>query len=378
MSNSGMNISKDTLNSALLPDRDEDENNTSGLSKERIDLELDAENKKQQGSQWIWYSLSAAIICAVCNSMISELSVLGFEGLLYLQPGATFSGLMFFLYLSARNHLNHGNFSPEISMKNESSGKIEWQNLIQFLLYALVYLTYQSLVVLTFNFSLQANVNPGLVSTIWATTPLFAGFLDYMLFGQRLTMKHFIGVICLTVCVACISITPVIYSADPNDNLKTQTMQPWVPVTLALISPIFFATSNIQTKFLTTKKNFDSFKLSFGAFTFVGIILTCFLIPKFWDPNFNLKNLLIGSLGSILNSIGLSLIAQACATGPIGPAVSLVNLNTIIFTIIEAFKLWKFPKGLEIFGLAIGFTGAMVLSMPDQMERLFRFLTCKK
>jgi len=86
-------------------------------------------------------------------------------------------------------------------------------------------------------------------------------------------------------------------------------MQPWIPVTLALISPIFFATSNIQTKYLTTKRNFDSFKLSFGAFTIVGIILTGFLIPKFWEPNFSYKNLLIGSLGSILNSFGLALIA---------------------------------------------------------------------
>lgn len=207
-----------------------------------------------------------------------------------------------------------------------------------FILFALVYLTYQTLVVLTFNFSLQAGVNPGLVSTIWATTPLFAGFLDYVLFGQRLTKKHFIGVICLAICVVCISLTPMIYGKD-NASL-VQTVQPWIPVTLALISPVFFATSNIQTKYLTTKRNFNSSKLSFGAFASVGIILTCFLIPQFSSESFSYRNLIVGTIGSILNTIGLSLIAKACTVGPVGPVVSLVNLNTILFTIIEAVKLW--------------------------------------
>lgn len=125
-----------------------------------------------------------------------------------------------------------------------------------------------------------------------------------------------------------------------SDASLVQTVQPWIPVTLALISPVFFATSNIQTKYLTTKRNFDSSKLSFGAFAVVGIILTFFLIPKFSSESFSYRNLIVGTIGSILNTIGLSLIAKACTLGPVGPVVSLVNLNTILFTMIEAFKLW--------------------------------------
>eukprot|EP00347_Sterkiella_histriomuscorum_P009767 403339972 len=328
------------------------------------------DEKLRQGKQWIGYSLAAAFVCAACNSMISDISILGFEGLLYLQPGATLSGFVFFSYLSIQNYAEKGSFKVDLNLKH-------WYNILMFVMFSLVYLTYQTLVVLTFNFSLQANVNPGLVSTIWATTPLFAGFMDYVLFGQRLTKKHLIGVICLAFCVVCISLTPVIYA--PQQSNKIQTIQPWVPVTLALISPIFFATSNIQTKYLTTKRGFDAAKLSFGAFTIVGLILSGFLIPIIQNSEtFSIRNLIVGTLGSILNTIGLSLIAKACTIGPVGPAVSLVNLNTIMFTIIEAFKLWQFPRGLEIFGLTVGFTGAMVLSMPDQMEALWRFITCKR
>lgn len=169
------------------------------------------------------------------------------------------------------------------------------------------------------------------------------------------------------------------YKSTATDSIDTiQAIETWIPITLALVTPLFFASSNIQTKYLTTKLNFDASRLSFGSFILVGVILTGILIPQMFLPGFVFKYLIVGTIGSISNVIGLVFMAKACSTGPIGPAMALSNMNTIIFSIVEAIKQQKMPRGLEIAGLLIGFTGALVISIPEYMENLFRIFTCRK
>ena len=44
---------------------------------------------------WVYYSLLAAGLLALCNTTMSDLSSIGVEGLLYLSPGNLICGLMF-------------------------------------------------------------------------------------------------------------------------------------------------------------------------------------------------------------------------------------------------------------------------------------------
>ena len=90
------------------------------------------------------------------------------------------------------------------------NGSLNMNNLSWFVFYCLIYFTFQTIVVLTFQYCLLANVNAGIVSTIWSITPLFAAKFDYLLFGESLTRKHLIGLVCLVLCVGCISIGGVI------------------------------------------------------------------------------------------------------------------------------------------------------------------------
>lgn len=103
---------------------------------------------------------------------------------------------------------------------------------------------------------------------------------------------------------------------------------------LAVIAPFFFATSNITAKFLTNKKGFEATKISFGSFFVVGAIL---IVVLFWKTEINPTYLLIGTIGSVLNTLGLTFLALACSSGPVGPATALSNLHTLLFTIIQAF-----------------------------------------
>lgn len=53
------------------------------------------EYSQQSDKSWIFHSLLAAVLIAVCNTTITDLSALGVEGLMYLFPGNILCGLMY-------------------------------------------------------------------------------------------------------------------------------------------------------------------------------------------------------------------------------------------------------------------------------------------
>ena len=93
-------------------------------------------------------------------------------------------------------------------------GKVEWGNIGWFTFYCLNYVTYQTIVVLTFYFCILASLNAGVVTTIWSITPLFTAMFAFILFGERLSHKHLIGLVCLVLCVALISMNELILRSN--------------------------------------------------------------------------------------------------------------------------------------------------------------------
>lgn len=116
--------------------------------------------------------------------------------------------------------------------------------------------------ILTFYFSALADVNPGIITTIWAINPLFTAILDFLIYGQRLQKFHIAGILCLVFCVAFISLSKVGNKPEENEPQVSQAQYPqphqvivpdhdaetelypiWIPVLFGIITPIFFATS---------------------------------------------------------------------------------------------------------------------------------------
>lgn len=49
----------------------------------------------EQKHAWVYYSLAASVLIALCNTSMSDLSKLGIEGTLYLAPGSMLCGLIY-------------------------------------------------------------------------------------------------------------------------------------------------------------------------------------------------------------------------------------------------------------------------------------------
>ena len=145
-----------------------------------------------------------------------------------------------------------------------------------------------------------------------------------------------------------------------------------------MITPVFFVSTGLSAKHLIVNKGFDSFKLSFASYAFVGFFLFCILIfQSMNDPDFNTKLLAIGTFGSIINTLGIVLIVKANSIGPMGPVNALSSISTIMFSAVQAFRFMKMPSYLEFIGMFVGILGSLVLTIPNHLERLFKCLTCR-
>lgn len=78
-----------------------------------------------------------------------------------------------------------------------------------------------------------------------------------------------------------------------------------------------------------------------------------------------------GTLGSILNNVGIVFVGNACATGVIGPSMALVNVQSILMTIMAAVFASQIPTWMQVLGLVIGILGSLVLTISDYLKVWF-------
>ena len=56
-------------------------------------------------------------------------------------------------------------------------------------------------------FAARANVNTGVIVTIWSVNPLFMAIADYIMFKQKLQWFHSVGMLMIVICVIFISMS---------------------------------------------------------------------------------------------------------------------------------------------------------------------------
>ena len=203
----------------------------------------------KENRAWIKYTILATILFTICNISFSECGSMGIQGLLYLSPGSLICGIVFFGWKMVEEYKRNGVCWTYLNFMEEDTNQVKWGCVGGFLVFCAIYATYQALVVVCFGLCMEAGINAGVVSTIWSISPLFSAVADFLVFNQRLTTKHMMGVLSLVLCAAAISLINVIYppntASDTTVVASEPTIQAWVPVLLAAICPVFFAASGL-------------------------------------------------------------------------------------------------------------------------------------
>lgn len=73
--------------------------------------------------------------------------------------------------------------------------------------------------------------------------------------------------------------------------------------------------------------------------------------------------ILPGILAGIISGVGIVLINYAVSVGIAGPASAMANLAAVTQTLLDFFLLGQLLNLLQIFGLVVGISGAIVLAI---------------
>jgi hypothetical protein len=103
---------------------------------------------------------------------------------IYNASGSIFIALCYHLYHAWLNLYQKGTFWSDLNFVTE--GKLRLNHVMGFGAYICLLFTAQNMVYLTIYCAQQANINPGVITTIWSIDPMFLAIVDYLVFGQRL------------------------------------------------------------------------------------------------------------------------------------------------------------------------------------------------
>ena len=127
------------------------------------------------------------------------------------------------------------------------------RNFIGFWIYGLCYFIVQNCVLLTIYFAVIANLNPGVITTIWSVTPFFIAVFDFFMFGVVLQCYHYIGIIFIFLGTLLLSLMKFIVP-QPEAAVSEALVETWVPVIMGVITPIFFTFQAMWLKHLVQER----------------------------------------------------------------------------------------------------------------------------
>lgn len=158
---------------------------------------------------------------------------------------------------------------------------------------------------LTIYFAVAADVNVGVITTIWSITPFFLALADYLLFNVRLGSHHYIGITLIVISTILISLIKVI---DPDFVKSTEvvkTVPTIIPVCFGLFTPVFFTIFGMTIKHLTQERiGFITWNLSFNSILVMNTIMLIIVLPYWNAGHFDKRLFWLGFFGSIIDTLG--------------------------------------------------------------------------
>ena len=124
---------------------------------------------------------------------------------MYNTTGGLTAGLIANLYWASKNYKETGVFWANQNFIVD--GRLRWNHVVGFSVFVMLLFSCQNLVYLTIYFATAANINVGVITTIWSIDPVNMAVIDYWLFGQKLQYYHVVGVLSIVACSALVSLS---------------------------------------------------------------------------------------------------------------------------------------------------------------------------
>jgi drug/metabolite transporter (DMT)-like permease len=223
----------------------------------------------------------------------------------------------------------------------------------------------------TLDLALRANLNIGIVTTIWAINPFTSALMDWIIYGDVLKLHHWFGMILLVICAVLISLSSLVTEEDSieSEDGKIKVLIPaYIPILMSFCMPIICTFHAAMQKYVTTDLGMSPSDFTYASFLLASICLLIASVVFFIidEDLFTWKLWVLGFFASLTNVLGSYFATASFATGAsVGPIVAMLDVQVIFLTIISAFVMQQIPHYLQLLGLLAGIVGACILAMPD-------------
>ena len=242
------------------------------------------------------------------------------------------------------------------------------------------------LVTVTFETSIYAGVNQGVMSSLFVLSALFCAIFAYILLNEKMDLSQYMGMVLMIVCAVLLSLSqdsdnipveqPMVQPVAPANssvmaeltqeqvqNTEKQTMSAIIPVIAAIGSSLGFGVRSIATKYYVDK-GYNVYNFAMQALFVDGLIGSIGLIIQYETSDIITSDIFLkGLLSGLISGIGIVLINYSIAVGIAGPASAMANLAAVFQTILAYSILGQVLNAMQIIGLIVGLVGALVLAL---------------
>ena len=349
--------------------------------------------KKQHGKS-VMLSIIAGVWYAFANFFIGEKANLGFLTVFVSCLGTLIFGLAIILYrVVIKCKKNEAIWTWEESYFRHPKGGLNKFNTAIIVSYTAYNMLIRIILVFCFNFALVADINQGILTTLFGLTAFFSAWAAYFLFNERLKIAHIIGMILMLFCIAGIGFgsssknsTSEAIEEELDDTLSTvpiqntsssrQIVYTFLSILFAILCAIGFCTGGMIVKIshkgpkqksdhdytFKTVNGTDIYIISNAICNIFYIALTIVIYQVGSHPFYGLEYIQIASVG-IIGSLGVVFMNRALILGYSGPVFALCNTQVIIQTILNVIFLGQVPSIIEIIAAIIGIIGSCIIAL---------------
>mmetsp|Transcript_1400 Transcript_1400/g.1236 ORF Transcript_1400/g.1236 Transcript_1400/m.1236 type:complete len:374 (+) Transcript_1400:41-1162(+) len=315
---------------------------------------------------WLICSLIASACFGIASFFMGEVSKNGIVAKNLLSLGFIIVAVIYMFVAFTQNYLkgiriwsltdNDWYFTNEMG-----ETKMHWSYFFGMICSALANVVGTLFVAITFQTSIQAGVNQGVISTLFVLSAVFCAIFAYIFLKEVMGGADYVGFTLMIICAILLSLSQD--SATIVEVSQSQQISTVFPVLAAIGSSLGFGIRSIFIKYYASK-GYNVYNFAMQSLFVDGLIGSVYLLVQYMTTDVVTSEIILpGILSGLIAGFGTFLINYSISVGIAGPASAMANLAAVFQTIMDYFILGQVLNLLQIFGLFVGLIGALTLAV---------------
>ena len=217
---------------------------------------------------WIFEAMCASVFFTIANIFINQINIdVGPQATMYFAFGFLLTSVVVYTIHGVKNEKNKTGLSKYwIDLGVVEDGVVNMKKVVGLIGFALLFQIIQNLAMVSLYLAQLADMNTGIIATIWAINPLFSAIMDALVFKQKLKNFHYIGMIGMVCCSCMISLRDLIYppAKNPSASSSRAVLASWIPVIGGLITTCSFTANQMLCKHFLRNRIFSLKDISYS------------------------------------------------------------------------------------------------------------------